>query len=605
MKQNVRRILALLIALAMAMTVIAVAPATVYASETAADADEVDEPYADEPQAEPTPAPNATTVTITQETSFSFTPNATGYWTFATGDGIGENAPRITVINDYGHFLASGSMVTLHLVEGAPYIINAGCIWSWDGEFEGSFVLTVYVSDEFVPVIRTPLVAVTIPGAGGYSSGHSDLFYSFTPEVSGLWEFRITPAFGHVEWFELRDWDHNTVAFSMDNEREFHGTIRLTADVKYTVNAWVDWEAPYVISIKPAETFVPWMDWDMAVQNLNAEGAWLDLELEKQVIPPHGGNSDVDNVAGFTFTPDTTGPWTFRTESSARYIAMPLLIVTDAYGSFFTWDGFGWNEPNMILDLAQGVEYVIWLSSTPWCDDTNFTLIVEPYDAYYWDWDLWDDFDLEEHTRVYTRIPSEGGYVSADDIDFMFSPAHTGSWTIKLSSPGWGELMISDYSGSFRLDSWDTEAISMHMAAGTEYVMTAWASWGWDATLSVSPTYEITLPSTATSAHRRIVRESEFAFTPNQTGYWIIYTSNRVDTTDPYLWLLDAEGNIIAQDDDNGESLNALIKIHLEAGARYTIRAGYFMGSGEYMLTVRIAGASQPERELVVLAPPV
>jgi len=167
----------------------------------------------------------------------------------------------------------------------------------------------------------------------------------------------------------------------------------------------------------------------------------------------------------------------------------------------------------------------------------------------------------------------------------------------------WGNLSISDASGSFRVSERDTPVISIHLAAGHEYIIdTGWGNFG--SILSVSPTYQITPPGTITSMYRRVVRETEFVFTPNHTGYWVIYTFNRTGATDPYLWLMDANGNIIAQDDDGGEGLNALIKIYLEAGTPYTIRAGYFAGGGEYTLAVRKAGATPPERELVVLQPP-
>jgi len=596
--KKAKRITALLITLAMALTLTATTPLTAHAAEAKPDIP-YDEPY-HEPHNTP-PTPNTVSVSVTAETFFSFTPNATGYWTFAASN-INNSSPQFTVRNHYGHILGTrGQIITLHLVEGAPYVIHAGCWMMATGDSHGSFTMTVSVSDEFVmPVIHRPGPTV-IPGEGGYFSGYDDIFYSFIPNTSGLWELLIVTEDYDLLYLSVTDWDNNDIVILFDAEPQFHGTVRLTAGVEYRIRGWVEWDTAYSIYIRPAEYFIPWFDWEWLFDALTEEGFVLDLENEKTAIAPYGGGFEVEMAASFTFTPDETGPWSFIAESDAADL---FIILTDTYGSFFTWGDLWWNNLHLIKELTQGVEYVVYIAFYE-SDNVNITFIVEPYEEIDWDdWD-WDWYDDIDDIWQYIRIPAAGGYTTVDiNSSFLFSPAATGSWTINLTNMSWRGLSIRDYTSSFFVNERDTAAISIHLAAGNEYVIdTGDAGWGGTSILSISPTYQIRLSSTVYSAYRRVAQETEFTFTPNQTGYWVIYTFNRVGATDPYLWLLDAEGNVLAQDDDSGEGLNALIKIRLEAGTEYTIRAGYFAGSGDYMLAVRKAG-SMTERELVVLEPP-
>ena len=595
MKQAVNRIMAFLCAFAIVAALAAIGPVAAYAAEAEAE--------------EPTAAPNYVSVTVTEETHFSFTPNATGYWTFVTSNNTGDT-PRLWVINDYGHTLASDSgtapgnnaIVKLHLVEGAPYVIRAG--YSWGGG-EGTYTLTVFMSEEFVRPVRPVPVPTQVPGGGGTFSGTGSPYYVFTPEETGFWEIDIVSDGWDMDFF-IRNQFHTYIAFNINWEPEFRATIRLIAGVEYTITGWIGWSDNYTMTITPVDAFEPWIDWElMSNWGINFD---LEADAERIAISP-GSRVAVDAETYFSFTPDEDGPWTFWLLDVATDA---IILVTDTYGSFLAVNEGGrwWGDEWITVDLEAGVEYVIWAASL-WDGVPDFTLYIAPFDedmtAPDWDWDWDNDWDWDDGWNGGwghgIRIPSQGGYTNMEDnFRFLFSPEATGSWSIMLSDVrGWSDLEVSDESGSFRVFTTDN-VISMHMAAGTEYVIEVWA--GWDAILQVSPTYEIHLPSGSAAAMRRVVRETDFSFIPSQTGYWVIYTSQNAGTTDPYLWLLDAAGDILAQDDDGGEGLNAMIKIHLEAGVEYTIRAGYFLGGGEYVLNVRMAGGFAPVRELVVLAPP-
>ncbi|MCL2002470.1 MAG: zinc-ribbon domain-containing protein [Oscillospiraceae bacterium] len=77
-------------------------------------------------------------------------------------------------------------------------------------------------------------------------------------------------------------------------------------------------------------------------------------------------------------------------------------------------------------------------------------------------------------------------------------------------------------------------------------------------------------------------------FIPDQTGVWLIYTTDN-DAGDPFLELHDGSG-VIASDDDGGEGVNARISIRLEAGEAITIHAKFYSGdAGSYLLVAELA----------------
>ena len=629
MNQAAKRLAAFICMLALALALVALGPAVAYAQEPdeayeaeyeaeyeAPDAEaETDEAIADEAQyadesqeAVEGAVTGISVVTITEDTLFSFTPNATGYWTFVTSNS-GNIWPRLWVINHYGHIVASDSgtapdgnaIVKVHLVEGAPYVIRAGYDWA---DEVGTYTLSVFMSHVFERPMRPAPIPTEIPGEGGIVSGYDRLLYSFTPDTSGFWAFNAETDGWYLD-LEIQDAHWNMIAFNMDDwATEFGAVIRMIAGVEYIIRGWVDWDAPYTLSVSPTDTFEPWVDWDLLAQ----WGLDMDFDADRVVIPPYGGEFVVNETTHFSFTPEATTMWFFDLLDSTADV---IILVTDTYGSFLTpVEGDRWWTGWAGMYLEEGVEYVIWAGSM-WSTNFSFTLAIESFDGVEEpedpsEWIPDPEWGIEEEWGV--RLPSEGGYVYiGDDFWFLFSPETTDSWTIQIlaSGAGWRELSIADASRSFWLNDWDGNAISMHMAAGMEYTIETWVSWETTgAMLHVSPTYQIHMPSTSTQAMRPVVRETEFSFIPNETGYWAIYTSRSVGATDPFLWLLDAEGNIIAQDDDGGAGLNAFIKVHLEAGVEYVIRAGFFAGAGEYMLTVRKAGAMPAEDEMVILVPP-
>ena len=609
MKQQVKRMLALVCVAAIVLA--AFAPSVAHAAEADEPGDYYVEieaisddlpPYEEETQGITMPK-GFSSITVREETFFSFTPNVTGYWTFVTSNRTDDAFPFLRITNHYGHVMATdwgsgpdnNAIVKLHLVEGASYVVQAGFDWGAGGRY----TLSVFVSEEFVRPERYVALPEEIPGEGGEVSGYERIFYSFVPDTTGFWGFNATSDGWYLE-LTVADSRGNLIVISLDDmELDFSASALLVAGQTYVINGWVSWDAAYTLSVRPMDTFEPWIDWDLLAQwDIN-----LDLSAVRTVIPSTGGENLVETATHFSFSPETSGLWTFDITDGDFDV---LVIITDSYGSTITPAESGWWNDRITMYLLEDVEYVIWLSSF-WSNNFFMNLVIGPYEEM--EWDEWDelDTDWDDDMEWGNRIPSTGGYFSLDYENwFLFTPEITSSWTIAISSAGhgWNDLSVSDASGSFWISEWDTGTISMHMAAGVMYTIDAWSSWdSIGAVLQVSPTYELR-PHGEARILRRVVQESEFSFIPSETGYWIISTSNALGATDPFLWLLDAEGNVIAQDDDGGDGLNALIKIYLEAGTEYVIRAGFFAGGGEYTLNIRLAAGEQVGSELVELVPP-
>jgi len=555
------------------------------------------------------------TVMVTgRGTLFSFTPNMTGYWIFETSNNF-DSDPMLWIMNEYGHLLAydddsAGNLnafIKIHLVEGAEYIVRAG-FWR-DGS--GSYMLNISWADTFDLPGLTDIFTIhthIIPSSGGRIDADSPGVFHFTPDTSGFWAFQLysddEPLFMYIE-----DSFGNVFAandFNFDNLRHADFTVYLIAGADYIVHvgdSWGFWgeSISYTLSVTPTDNFEPWLDLELMAQY----NFFIDLEAERELIPGSGGEIHVQGETWFSFTPDITGPWTFET---ANNHGDPLLVLTDNYGSILFSDDDGGIGLNALLALylAEGKEYVLWARFFDHNTDGSYTLTVSPFtytplatDTTFAD--LFADIFLPTQT-----IPGSGGHlpITAEESHFLFTPSYTGTWVLQTDGNE-SYLAINDPSESFTVYSWDSpwagidNVIFIHLAEGVEYRIDTWRfDWIFDSNLSIT---QANLIRPAGDVYRRkVVRETDFSFIAEESGYWVIYTSYN-GAGDPYLWVLDSNGRILAEDDDGGEGLNALIKIYLEAGVEYIIRGGFFQeGSGEYLITMRRAGATTVSRPRLI-----
>ncbi|MCL2507933.1 MAG: hypothetical protein FWF05_02020 [Oscillospiraceae bacterium] len=84
-----------------------------------------------------------------------------------------------------------------------------------------------------------------------------------------------------------------------------------------------------------------------------------------------------------------------------------------------------------------------------------------------------------------------------------------------------------------------------------------------------------------------------YKFVPNETGWYEIY-SEADDNCDPYINLLDSDGNYLAYSDDNGIDLNFYLPCYLTAGETYyfLIRA-FGLLAAEFDVKIGFLGAIQ------------
>jgi len=534
-------------------------------------------------------------VRVNEETYFIFTPTSTGYWTFATSANF-DSDPMLWIYNIYGHLIASdddsggnlNARITLHMVEGADYIIVAGFF----GGGSGSYTLDVFAADSFeLPLTESfqPETEV-ISGDGGTIQAHWNTIVSFTPNTTGLWLIEVTAENDAEAALIIEDSLGNFIAW---NEYWFAPSegwliVHLVASTEYFISVVTEWDAlMYTLSVSQTNDFEPWFSaWEELIESIPEETESF----------PDNGEIHVTDEIWYSFVPNATGVWTFITSEQTG--GGPFLLLTDKYGSFFvTDDGVGDLSAVMSIYLAEGEEYLIWARFRSVA--TSGSYVLSAFQGL-------PPEQLEETTSVVAPIiiPSNGGIIQVEDSGlsfetFTFTPNTTGSWTIQ-SSVWVHTLAITDPNYSFHIfresRSWNQSEtlITIDLAANVEYIILAEVDTRGEGVLTVSPSTQLTYTIDGTIL-RNVVRETYFSFTPDTTGTWIFSTSQN-GNSDPYLWIMDSNGNIIASDDDSGGSLNAFIKIELTAGETYTLRAGFFGESeGQYLLTIRKGGEQTPE----------
>ncbi|MCL2840738.1 MAG: hypothetical protein FWE05_08185 [Defluviitaleaceae bacterium] len=558
---------------------------------------------------------NAFSIEITEETTFSFTPDVTGYWTFVTSDNH-DSDPRLWIHNRHGVQIATdddtagnlNAIITVHLVEGVEYFVRAGF---WSAATTGTYTLTVSMSDTFVRPVRPwiPPVVIEIPSEGGTVGGHVDdgSFGSFTfmPATSGLW----TLEYEGLWMLDVLDNRGNVIAI---DELSLPGmntmTVRLVADVEYTIHGSLDWSTfEYILTVTPAEVFTPWFDWD----ELASWGIAVDFDAERIPLIIDDEPILVEETTHFSFIPDTTGSWTFNFPIVDFGDAEPAILVTDNYGSVIMIDE-NMLSPNLnTFYLEEGIEYIVWASFFSWWgfdfdDFGSYNLSVERYVPSPMVNVSVETSPIEIPPVItHTAFPSDGGVVSLDVNafeSFSFTPDTSMSWTIEViaTSSSFSELVVSDISDSFRIFDWSSN-ITLDLAAGHTYIIEVWGDN--DSMLSITPTYQIHPTTGMVTMVRQVTRPTDFSFIPNRTGYWVIQTTN--NTGDPLLQLLDNAGEILFEDDDSGGNLNAQLKVYLTEGVEYTIRATFFAGGGRYQLEIINLMGLETQGEFPILAPAI
>jgi len=556
-------------------TLVAIAAIFIFCFGTTAFADDTPQPISD-----------VTAVRVTSETTFTFTPTATGYWNFITSDS-GEVAPLLQVSNIYGqglayavdHWGSEDAHIVIHLVEGAQYLVTASPQWHW-----GEFTLSVYLADSFVrPVEISYYERGEIPGYGGTVTSRRTGILSFTPDVSGFWTFDVVNADQIIVYDSFGNAIGQLDFWNTRTDTESTMTLHLVEGAEYIIEVSAPWRTQegYTLTVSHTDEFEPW-------QNEFA------FDLASKTIAVRGGPVTAQGETMFSFTPNVTGAWEFVVSDIFDDF---VIVITDSYESFaVVRHAWSWRDSTRVnMRLAAGHEYILVVAKSEWTEgdlDSEFTLIARPYT-------LTEPAEPRVETRMRRTIPSEGGRQMMHDGDnlFAFRPTYTGTWVIQ-PGPRVHDLHLFDQSQSFSLSlEWHrNDVITITLAGGIEYFIDAGWGFGDSDFIIVSPHYELNQFYAGMPTVRSVTQEMEFSFIPNETGLWVIRSDGANWQTHPQLWLLDAYGNIIASDDGASGERDAVIKREFVAGSMYTVRAGFFVNdTGQYWLYVHRIGGSEPE----------
>ena len=182
---------------------------------------------------------------IVGHTEILFTPGVSGEWDIRTSDN-GDSDPFLLLIDQYGevmfyndngdadrhdHYIDNGgdlnAFITTYLEAGITYTIEVR-VYTND-ESEGSCTLTI----SFVPEEEIELIPIGL----GDTLVREDSWFGFTPEQSGIYEFRTSEKDDSDPYLLIMDDKLNNVIYDDNSGGGFSAfaSVHLEAGVEYTV----------------------------------------------------------------------------------------------------------------------------------------------------------------------------------------------------------------------------------------------------------------------------------------------------------------------------------------------------------------------------------
>ena len=178
-------------------------------------------------------------------------------------------------------------------------------------------------------------------------------------------------------------------------------------------------------------------------------------------------------------------------------------------------------------------------------------------------------------------IPGGGGEVTDAAGDYKFTPDRTGLWTMLTRYSGDYDPMLTIYGPNGAVVAANDDGFTNYNAflvtnldSGSEYTVSV-TYYGEAGTCSLIVTPGEMIP--AGGGDIRVSGHTGFAFAPNQSGVWTLYTSNE-SNCDPFLVIFDQYGEELDWDDDSADGINAYLEINLTSGQTYTICCADYYG---------------------------
>ena len=315
--------------------------------------------------------------------------------------------------------------------------------------------------------------------------------------------------------------------------------------------------------------------WNQQTQtvSLNTIGGVVQPPVtQPNTIPAAGGSVNVNGMTSFSFTPNQSGAWQFRTSNNNG--CDPYLWLYDAQETLMTENdnGAGERDALIIYYLDAGTTYKINASFASGAGQYTLTASLAP------------------------TIPAAGGLVSVSTPTlYAFTPNRTGLWSFNTSNDGRAipHISIFDTDDHYLGEVYDNSenhnaVIAIPMIAGQTYVIGAnllWDSPAGSFTIMVAPQAPAVMPSGGGTFG--VNGETCYSFIPEASGTWLFQTSDASADANPYLILYDADFNQLASDDDSAGYPHARLSYYLYAGTTYHIYARFFVvSSGNCMLSV-------------------
>jgi len=272
-------------------------------------------------------------IRVTQEVEIEFTPKEDGYWEFETSDN-GESDPIITIFNKYGDFVASdddsgeneNAFLVIFLEGGHTYTIEASF---YIDAGTGSYLLTVSRgagADSYMLSSNGDSIRVDAPAE-----------ILFIPDMTGVWEICTSENGSSDPVLEFYDSNGRLIAEDDESAGDNNAIIAvyLEEGESYTIYAseWSNNRASFTVTVSLA-----------------------------MFIPSSGGEISVEGTTGYSFTPDRSGKWEFRTLNNGNYD--PELFIYDMDNNLIADDDDSGGDSNAYIsvELKEGNTYVILAS---------------------------------------------------------------------------------------------------------------------------------------------------------------------------------------------------------------------------------------------------
>jgi len=404
----------------------------------------------------------------------------------------------------------------------------------------------------------TPPPAPELRGDGGSVRITSEVEFEFTPNRSGMWEFRTSDNGNTDPYIEIFDSWGGYLGYDDDSGDGFNAFLRVPLEAGQTyqisMGFWGDVANGCLLTVEPAST---------------------------QTLARGGDVVTVNGVTEYLFTPDSSGQWTFVTSDNGG--SDPYLELYDSRGNLIAHDddSAGNYNARITAHLNAGETYMV--TARFWSTGAgSYVLSVHPGGA--------------GPGGASIAIPSYGGVFEINEASSIeFIPEYEGLWLF-ITSNNYGDpyLEIFDVYGNWVAEDDDSAGdrnafIAIYLAESMSYTIntTFYGGGAGEYILSVLPTYF--MPDRGGTLE--IYQATGIVFTPDRSGTWEIQTSNNYG--DPYLWVHDEYGYVIAYDDDSAGGENSRIILDMQAGSYYFINAGFYYGygleyggHGEYVLTI-------------------